>query len=427
MGLFSSKSASSLPKEILAAVHTMKDDLDGKTPTPQVVKASSVVASGSASPFVFSAAPALKNLSPVNQNGLSSTITVTSTDTSNATPDPRGSSPFMQKDGGTALAGAEGVSPLALDALPTPPPPPAKPPLTKLYSSLDPKLAPVTFAPDPVKNKPSFVSENVTLGSDDPVYAPAARANKKHHVLMVGVILLVLALVAGGAFAYFTFVAKKPSTALVSPPPTVDMALPESPADMPQMEKEGPFTLSSPNYLPIDVETVTAEQFRALLLAKEQLLEENRITDAAVEFFITDKNNNPVAFARFAKLLGMSFPQAVMDQIDESFSLYLYSDGSVARVGLSLSIKNKELLSKAMTSGESALPFALQALYLDPSVTKIATPTWKSGTYRSYSTRYFNIAPTGLSNDYTLTEKHWIIGTSANAFRKILDTFGTAL
>lgn len=429
MGFFSSKSTSSLPNDILAAVHTMKDDLDGKTPTPQVVKASSVAASGSASPFVFSAAPALKNMAPVNENGLASTITITATDTTNARPDPKESSPFLHEgmeDGAVGMENA--VSPLALDVLPTPPAPPEKPPLTKLYSTLDPKLAPISFAPDAPKKATSFVSENVTLGSDDPVYAPEVSVKKKSHVLMAGVILLVLALVAGGAFAYFTFVAKKPTTPEPSPAPTTDTSLPESPADMSQSDtKDIPFTLSSPNYLPIDVETVTAEQFRALLSAKEKLLEENQITDKAVEFFVTDKNNNPVAFARFAKLLGMTFPQPVMDQIDESFSLYLYSDGTVARVGLSLSVKNKEALSRAVTSGEPALPFALQALYLDPSVTKIATPVWKNGTYKSYSTRYCNIAPTGLSNDYTVTDKHWVIGTSANVFRKILDTFGTAL
>lgn len=250
---------------------------------------------------------------------------------------------------------------------------------------------------------------------------------------MVGVILLVLALAAGGAFAYFTFVAKKAALSSPEQMPTTAVSLPESPADTSDMSDisepgmGGPFTLSSPNYLSVDVETITPEQFRAILSAKEKLLEENKITDTAVEFFVTDKNNNPVAFARFATLLGMAFPQAVMGQIDESFSLYLYSDGKVARTGLALSLKNKELLSKAVMSGESALPFALQALYLDPAVTKIATPSFKSGTYKSYSTRYFNIAPTGLSNDYAFTEKHWIIGTSANAFRKILDTFGTAL
>lgn len=429
MGFFSSKSTSSLPQDILAAVHTMKDDLDGKAPTPQVMKASSVTASGSASPFVFSAAPALKNMAPVNENGLTSTITITATDTTNAHPDPKESSPFLHEGMEGVVDGVENTtSPLALDAIPTPPAPPEKPPVTKMYSTLDPKLAPISFAPNPPKKTPSFVSENVTLGSDDPVYAPEVSVKQKSHVLIAGVILLVLALVAGGAFAYFTFVAKKPTTSEISPAPTTDTSLPESPAGMSQSNtKDIPFTLSSPNYLPIDVETVTAEQFRSLLTTKERLLEENEITDTAVEFFITDKNNTPVAFARFAKLLGMTFPQAVMDQIDESFSLYLYSDGGVARVGLALSVKNKDLLSQAVTSGESALPFALQALYLDPSVTKIATPVWKSGTYKSYTTRYVNIAPTGLSNDYTVTDKHWVIGTSANVFRKILDTFGTAL
>lgn len=425
MGFFSSKSSSSLPPEILTAVHTMQDDLDGKSPKPLLAKPSSVASSGSASPFIFSASPALKNMAPVNENGLTSTITITGTDTSHALPDPKASSPFMQASPDEHAPTVADVSPLALDPLPIPPAPPERPAPTKLFSTMDPKLVPVSFSKDTAPGNASFVSENVTLGSDDPVYAAPVTLKKNNNVLIVGVILLVLAVLAGGAFAYFSFIAKKPTISTPSPVDTIPT--PSETSDTPDTTSDGPFTLSSPNYLSIDVETVTPEQFRALLSAKEKLLESNKITNSAVEFFVTDKNNNPVAFARFVTLMGMKFPQAIMDQLDETFSLYLFSDGQVARVGLALSVKNKDLLSHAVTSGENAIPFALQALYLDPAVTKIATPVWKGGTYKSYPTRYFNIAATGLSNDYTITEKHWVIGTSANAFRKIMDTFGSSL
>ncbi len=428
MGLFSRTPPSTLPPEILGSVRTMQDDLDGKAPTPQSVKESSLSVSGSASPFKFESSPALKNMSPVNENGLTSPITVTNTDKSHAVPDPKDSSPFLQSNSATEPSSEAGDGSLALDPLPPKPTPSEKPAPTKFFSTMNPSAVPISFSKEaPRGQTASFVSENVTLGSDDPVYASEVTVKKKSGILLAGIILLVIAVVAGGAFAYFSFFAKKPPVASDMPAKkSVNETLPPVTSDV-APSIDAPFSLSSPNYLSIDVETITAEQFRGMLSLKEKLLESNHIVDTPIEFFVTDKNNTPVAFARFATLMGITFPEAVMGQIDEAFSLYLYSDGHVARVGLSLSLKDKDLLHDAVMKGESAIPFALQALYLDPTVTKIATPVFKSGTYKTYSTRYFNIGSSGLSNDYTFTEKHWVIGTSANAFRKILDTFGSSL
>ncbi len=399
MSLFSHKTKSSLPQEILGSVHTMKDDLDGKAATPQSMQTSMLPVSEGASPFTFSAAPAMKNMEPVNENGLTSPITITNTDTSQAKPDPKESSPFLTSDVNQSASRPEATT-LSLD-------------------TLQPK-------PNPLKERArgaSFVNENATLGAETPVYA--APVKKNTHIFMAGIILLVLAVVAGGAFAYFTFFAKKPVD--VAPiEVTPDMSLGENLSDamvVKDTTQTTPFSLSSPNYLSIDVETITAEQFRMDLREKEALFESNNIINTAVEFFITDKSNNPIAFTRFATLMGITFPQEVLDEIEESFSVYLYSDNRIPRVGLSLSVKNKDALQSVVKKDESAIPFALQSLYLDPSVTKITTGTFREGIYKTYDTRYFNIDDSGLSNDYTFTGKHWVIGTSQKAFQKILDIF----
>lgn len=406
MGLFSSKPASSLPPEVLASVHTMQDDLDGKAPSSQKSTGSVLPGTENASPFVFSASPAMKNMTPVNENGLTSPITITKTDSSEAIPDSKDSSPFLSSNPDQTASAVE--SPTA---------------------SLESKPAAPLFSQEkPVRN-PSFVSENVTLGADQPSYFLEQDVHKKKGIFIVGVILLLLALLAGGVFAYLSFFAKKTDVPL----PAVEMPIQEVTEIAPVSEtpvdgsSTGPFTFSSPNYLSIDVETVTTEQLRTILLEKQALLDGSGVTDTVVEFFITDRGNNPIAFVRFATLMGIPLPQAVMSELDESFSLYLYNDNHTPRIGFALSMKNKDALKSVVKKDESAIAFALQSVYFDPSVKQITAGTFKDGSYKTYETRYFNIGSSGLSNDYTFTEKHWVIGTSQSAFRKILDIFGTAL
>ena len=406
MGLFSSKPVSLLPPEVLASVHTMQDDIDGKAPSSQKSTGSVLPGTENASPFVFSASPAMKNMTPVNENGLTSPITITSTDSSEAIPDSKDSSPFLSSS-----------------------PEQAVPPMELPVAPMESKPAESGFSKERPAGNPSFVSENVTLGADQPSYFPESDPQKKKGIFIVGVILLILALLAGGVFAYFSFFAKKTDVPL----PAVEMPTQETMETSPVSgapvdgTSTGPFTFSSPNYLSIDVETVTTEQLRTILLEKQALLDGSGGTDTVVEFFITDRSNNPIAFVRFATLMGIPLPQAVMNELDESFSLYLYNDNHTPRVGFALSMKNKDALKAAVKKDESAIAFALQSVYFDPSVKQITAGTFKDGSYKTYETRYFNIGSSGLSNDYTFTEKHWVIGTSQNTLRKILDIFGTAL
>ena len=182
MGLFNSKPVSLLPPEVLASVHTMQDDIDGKAPSSQKSTGSVLPGTENASPFVFSASPAMKNMTPVNENGLTSPITITSTDSSEAIPDSKDSSPFLSSN-----------------------PEQAVPPMESSVPPMESKPAESGFSKERPAGNPSFVSENVTLGADQPSYFPESDPQKKKGIFIVGVILLILALLAGGVFAYFSF------------------------------------------------------------------------------------------------------------------------------------------------------------------------------------------------------------------------------
>ncbi len=421
MGIFGNKSSngSDLPSEILDSVNTMQDDLDvlaGKKAPKQNVQAKAAVSR----PGIFNDNPALRNTPPATRNGLTSPVVVTAVDRSGARPDPRESSPFLlekEENLSEPTRKDSTENPLKLDTLPPKP-----------ISSIPPSTLPI--APDAFPGNGGMRPKKELPFSGKPVFQekPAEKSGKG--LLIAGLVLLFVALLAGGAFAYFFFSSKsteEPNMQAQEMTPT-ETALPQSEQSSEAPNVSTPFSLSSPNYLSVDVETITPEAFRGLLLEKSELLRVSGIAQP-VEFFVTDKNNNPVAFARFASLMKISLSQAVLDQIEESFSLYLFLDDGVARAGLTVSFKNKDLLKQAIEKSESEIPFALQAIYLNHSPkAKISTGKFSSGSHNGFEIRYFNITGgEGLSVDYALLGKKWAIGTSKNTLRSIIDTFGPSL
>lgn len=418
MGIFGNKSSdgSNLPSEILDAVNTMQDDLDvlaGKKAPKQNIQTKAAANR----PGIFNDNPALRNTSPATRNGLTSPVVVTSVDRSEARPDPRESSPFL-------LGGEENPNkpdekhqenPLKLDTSPRP------------NVSVPPATLPI--------------AGNTTLGNGvmrpgdlpltgKPVFQEKPVEKEKKGMFIAGIILLSVALLAGGVFAYFFLSSKNTSEESEQVPQPIQSEEISSQEEevVEKVDNNIPFSLSSPNYLSIDMETVTPESFRALLIEKSEILRANTIGQP-VEFFITDRNNNPVAFARLASILKISLSPAILDQLEESFSVYLYTDEGVARVGLSVSFQDKSVLRQAVEKSESEIPFALQAIYLNHSPkAKISTGKFSSSMHNGTSVRYFNITGgEGLSVDYAFLEKHWVIGTSKNTLRSILDTFGSSL
>lgn len=272
-----------------------------------------------------------------------------------------------------------------------------------------PEKKPASLAPE---WNPPIDQELKPLFDEVPENNEASR--KKKLIFLIGGLTLIL--VIGGLLVWY-FLKSKPEVTLEATVPTqVENIPPVVTAPI-----EPPYALDKPNYLSVDTETVTAASLRELLRQSGERMQGAKVTKP-VEFLLTDKNNNPIAFTRFAYLMKLELKPEVLPLLGESFSLYLYNDAGQSMVGLGLSLaENVTGESLLALQKEGTLPFAFRMFLYDG----LAVPkegVFRSGLYQAQGVRYVNIdASKNISFDYALRGKSWFIGTSKETLRAILD------
>lgn len=220
---------------------------------------------------------------------------------------------------------------------------------------------------------------------------------------------------AGIAFWYFVM---RESDSQVPAPTTPPQVIIET---TPIVDvEEPPYSVENPNYLPFDTETVTVASFQMLLKeTSARILEANM--GKLVEFYLTDKNNNPIAFSRFVYLMNIPLKPEFLNQFDEEFSLFLYNDAGQVRVGLMLSLLPIAESALFEAQKEGSMPAAF-GTFLYEGVLVPKEVVFRSGTYQEQSVRYVNIdASKNISFDHAMAKSKWFIGTSKDTLRAMLD------
>ncbi len=267
----------------------------------------------------------------------------------------------------------------------------------------------------PVSRTP-IVSPSI-MSEPQPLFdAPDTQKNGEKGSLWVwivgGVVVLTL---AGGFFWYF--VMREPESQV--PAPTTPPQVMIETIPVVQVE-EPPYSVENPNYLPFDTETVTVTGFQELLKQASTRMREANMRQP-VEFYLTDKNNNPIAFSRFAYLMNIEVKPEFLAQFDEKFSLFLYNDAGQDRIGLMLSPLPAAVAALFETQREGSIPAAFGALLYE-GITVPKEVTFRSGTYQEQTVRYVNIdASRNISFDHAVTKTKWFIGTSKDTLRAMLD------
>jgi len=231
--------------------------------------------------------------------------------------------------------------------------------------------------------------------------------------ITAGFFFLVLVL---GLLAWFFVVRNKESVSVQVPNESESVVAP--PAEISVVVF--PYATDAPNYLSIDIETITAASFSQLVAERGKQMMAAHMK-MPVEFLLTDKNNNPIAFSRFAYLMNMEFSEDLLASLGESFSVFLFDDGGVIRLGLSLTLADQVKGAKLITQQEKSLPFLFRSLlFSDGEVAR--TVVFRSGAYNADVVRFVNVdAIRGISFDFVLRADEWLIGTSKDTLRAILD------
>lgn len=190
-------------------------------------------------------------------------------------------------------------------------------------------------------------------------------------------------------------------------------------------EEKGPsmphYVTNQPNLLSFDTETVTANDITTEFLKIALSIKQDNLRQP-IEFLVRDQNYNPLAFSRFAYLLGLNFPPEFVNALDESFSIFFFLDGAEPRIGIQVTIKEKEAFTTALSTAEGTLPKILEPFFLDKTTAPKTGLVFRSGVYQEQPVRYTNIDQVmNLSIDYAVRENIWLMGTSQNTLRTLLD------
>ena len=231
-----------------------------------------------------------------------------------------------------------------------------------------------------------------------------------HHGLMIFIVVLSI-IVAVSLGGYYFWITRNPS--VPSPTPAA-----VTPSDTPLPEST--FSLTSANYLPVNVETASAESLQDLFQKTHEEIRTAEIKQP-IEFFITDQNNQPISLSIFSALSELKLPPALLESLDDQFSIFLYPDGEEDRVALVLNMKNVSNAATFLAKNEKILVGSLALLYLGETLTP-TTPSFNSSLYQDHPIRYQNLHPDDtLSLDYTLTANQLLFATSKNTLRAVLD------
>ncbi|NTW13651.1 MAG: hypothetical protein HGA31_01315 [Candidatus Moranbacteria bacterium] len=292
-------------------------------------------------------------------------------------------------------------------------------PIAEVFSGLKNFVSNIGSNQDTVEEESEHETVQEVNGSgQDPV------ASGKSWILLASALALI-ALVAGAAAYVFIFSrtgGNENQTPVVGP----NQADTEQSAQSIQSTESEtiPFTQGMPNYLSIDIESEASTPEGILKLLSD--------TDASVmkakpsfpvEFIIRDANNNPVAFARFAYLLGLKIPLETLTSLDEGFSLFFVFDGNAARRVVVIDVRQGKDVSKDMKDGETSLVSWFGTMLYPTAVSISSGTSFQSGSYGKLTTRFINIdSADDTSFDYAIMDDALVIGTSKDAFRSVLGT-----
>lgn len=180
------------------------------------------------------------------------------------------------------------------------------------------------------------------------------------------------------------------------------------------------YSQTNPNYLKLEDSSLDA---KAILQQYIQKVSQEGYT-TPIEFVVTDQQNMPLAFSDFAAKIGLKLSRQIMENLGSNFSLFIYNDVSVTRIGLSIDLsmesKDSNKLAEALLQEEKTLADELNPLFF---TTDYKTEKFFGNSeYAGIKIRFQNIiSPDNLSVDYAIDKNKLLIGMTKLTLRAVID------
>lgn len=200
------------------------------------------------------------------------------------------------------------------------------------------------------------------------------------------VIIVVVLLVIGGALYWFLTMRKQPApngTEQLSITTTTEEVVeqPEEPVIPPSLFEMQSFQI-------LRLLTVTSPEDIPLMLS--QFLATDSTSTSFTRILIKDATNNKyLGLGEFFSAFHIATPAGFLDKLNDEFTLFVYSNNGINRLGLATGIKDNENLYALGKSWEPTMESDTEALFTSLNEVKTKSPTFfKQAYYKKYPFRY---------------------------------------
>lgn len=267
---------------------------------------------------------------------------------------------------------------------------------------------------------PSFRESLSSLRHLTQGFKPLFQDRKLRFVTLIAALLLFFVVVGGAYLGWKAFVGKN----LKLPNVSVESPMVDTKKGQSLSISQTKYLAEQPNIMSFDIETVTAPEIKKAFLQAAQAIRKDNIS-GPVEFLIRDQKLNPLAFSRFAYLLKLNLPGELLSTLDEPFSIYITIEGEHVRLALLTYVKDQPAFDAELRRNESKLAQFIEPLFLDVTTAPKNNLVFRDSSYLERPVRYANVdAELGLSVDYAVRGRQWVLGTSKASLRSVLDKTG---
>lgn len=247
----------------------------------------------------------------------------------------------------------------------------------------------------------------------------SARATQRKSITgnLIGVLVIVLILIVlgGGVYYYMTQIASKGEEVAVEEPTTSE----EESAEIVEEAEPMEYSLAMPNYLTIDTENQTRQELYSKI---ENVMNQLPAMETEVyEFVVTTEDYSQIDYDKFSDFTGLDLGPQITLNLSNEFSLFL--DARNSKIGIAIKIDEGKgmMLSNELEANENNLLTNTQALFLEKFIPD-PSKTFSDSQYSDIDIRYVNFDEmTGASIDYAIIDNYFVVGTSKDTMRSIID------
>lgn len=181
------------------------------------------------------------------------------------------------------------------------------------------------------------------------------------------------------------------------------------------------YSSDKPNFLSIDIENPSYENFKSVLSKTALEIKELGIKEP-VEFIVTGKDLSPISFSMFKVISNIKLSDDLAKNLGDKFSLFVYHNTGNVRIGLSIDVTDQAKASTLIKNEELKLVEELYPLFLEDVIVPKEKMVFRDNNYKGVDIRYFNLTSDQQTTvDYALTKNQLIIGMSKNTAWVIID------